>query len=155
MTKFVILGSRRFAPYKVSFTPLEIPDILDEEERFQISIKKSHPAMDEADVIIVYAPDGIGIHTQRDIDYALKNGKEVFELIPFKVKKETILIWVSERYTGAKELFKRFRDLDFKVYVASFPDLRDPILWYRDEVYEGEDRIDHFEKKIMKKEDEE
>lgn len=152
MTNFVILGSRRFAPYKIPFVPLEMPDVLDEEERFQISIKKSHPAMDDADVIIVYAPDGIGIHTQRDIDYALKNGKEVFELTPLKKKKETICMWVPEKYDGAKKLFKRFRDLGFNVYAASFPDLREPILWYGDGAHEGEDRIDRFEKKWREEE---
>jgi len=146
MTKFVILGSRRFAPYEIPFVPFIMSDTLDEEECFKISIKKSHPAMDEADVVIVYAPDGIGVHTQRDIDYALENGKEVFELIPLKAKKETVLIWVPEWYDKAKNLFKRFRDLGFDVYVANDYDEKEPILWYRDEVHIGEDRIDRFEK---------
>ena len=150
MTKFVFLGSRRFAPYEIPFVPLIMSDISDEEERYQTSIKKSHPAMDESDVIIVYAPDGIGKHTQLDIDYALKNGKEIFELIPLKAKKETINMWVPSGYDSAKALFKRFRDLGFNVYAASFPDLREPILWYRNEMYEGEDRIDHFERKWQK-----
>jgi soluble P-type ATPase len=152
MTKFVFLGSRRFAPYEIPFVPIEMRDILDEEERYQISIKRSHPAMDKADVVIVYAPDGIGKHTQLDIDYALENNKEVFKLVPLKAKKETVLIWVPEWYDKTKNLFKRFRDLGFDVYVANDYDEKEPILWYRDEVYVGEDRIDSFEKKWRKKE---
>lgn len=35
---------------------------------------------------------------------------------------------------------------------ASVPNIRDPILWYRDEVHEGEDRINRFEEKWRKKE---
>ena len=84
MTKIVILGSRRFSPYEVTFMPLEIPEISDEETRFQFSIMKSHPAMDKADVIIVYAPDGIGKHTHMDIDYAREIGKTVYQLVPLE-----------------------------------------------------------------------
>lgn len=150
MTKFVFLGSRRFAPYEISFVPIEMRDISDEEDRYQVSIKRSHLAMDKADVVIVYAPDGIGIHTQRDIDYALKNNKEVFELVPLKAEKETVLIWVPEWYDKSEVLFKRFRDLGFTVCGASVHNIGDPILWYRDEVHEGEDLIDCFEKKMAR-----
>ena len=69
-----------------------------------------------------------------------------------KSKKEIISVWVPRKYEGAKKLFKRFRDLGFTVCSASVPNIRDPILWYRDEVHEGEDRINRFEEKWRKKE---
>jgi hypothetical protein len=41
-----------------------------------------HPAIEQADFAIVFAPDGrIGEHTQRDIDYARAKGKKVFRLV--------------------------------------------------------------------------
>lgn len=80
MTKFVILGSCRFEPYEILAVPNKIPNAWNTEKGYAIASKIFHPAMQQADVIVVYAPDGIGEHTQRDIDYARSIGKKVFVL---------------------------------------------------------------------------
>jgi len=80
MTKFVILGSCRFEPYEILAVPNKIPNAWNTDKGYEIASKIFHPAMDEADVILVYAPDGIGKHTQLDIDYARSIGKKVFLL---------------------------------------------------------------------------
>ena len=80
MTKIVILGSCRFSPYEMLAVPEKDEELWNTEEGYEKTIKKFHPAMDEADVIIVYTLDGIGEHTQRDINYARSIGKKVYEL---------------------------------------------------------------------------
>ena len=80
MTKFVMLGSCRFEPYDFLAVPNKIPRAWNTDKGYAIAAKIFYPAMDAADVIIVYAPDGIGIHTQKDIDYARSIGKKVFVL---------------------------------------------------------------------------
>ena len=80
MTKIVILGSCRFEPYEILAVPNKIPNAWNTDEGYEIACKVFYPAMDNADVILVYAPDGIGEHTQKDIDYAYSIGKKVFEL---------------------------------------------------------------------------
>lgn len=44
---------------------------------YKIASKKFYPAIDKADEVWVYAPDGVGEHTQRDIDYAKSKGKTI------------------------------------------------------------------------------
>ena len=80
MTKFVMLGSCRFDPYEILAVPKKIPNAWNTDKGYAIACKIFHPAMDDADVIIVYAPDGIGKHTQLDIDYAHSIGKKVYRL---------------------------------------------------------------------------
>ena len=81
MVKITILGSCRFEPYEI----LAMPNKLDAElyerdhegaydDAFEKVFKK---AIDESDVIFVYAPDGIGEHTDRDIQYAIQKGKPI------------------------------------------------------------------------------
>jgi len=81
MPKIVVLGSCRFEPYEVLAMPNKLDPVLyanDHEKAYDKACEKFYPAMDEADVILVYNPDGkIGEHTQRDIDYALARGKKV------------------------------------------------------------------------------
>ena len=84
MTKFVILGSCRFEPYDILAVPNKIPKAWNTDKGYVIAAKIFYPAMDEADVILVYAPDGIGLHTQKDIDYAHSIGKKVYELKEIK-----------------------------------------------------------------------
>ena len=85
MTKFVMLGSCRFEPYEILAVPEKLTDTPHTtEEGYQMATEKFFPAMDNADVIIVFAPDGIGKHTQLDIDYARKIGKKVYELKELK-----------------------------------------------------------------------
>jgi len=81
MPKIVILGSCRYSPYEVLLTPNPFDKELyvkDHEKAYEEACKRWYPAMDECDVVIVYAPDGIGEHTQRDIDYAKSKKKKVF-----------------------------------------------------------------------------
>ena len=80
MTKFVILGSCRFEPYEILAVPNKIQNAWNTDKGYEIASKIFYPAMDEADVILVYAPDGIGKHTRLDIDYAKSIGKKVFLL---------------------------------------------------------------------------
>lgn len=77
MPKIVILGSCRYVPYEMLAVPNKIPNAWNTEEGYQIASKKFYPAIEKADLILVYAPDGIGEHTQRDIDYAKKKGKKI------------------------------------------------------------------------------
>ena len=76
MVKIVILGSCRFEPYEILAVPKR-NELGDTEEGYQLATKKFYPAIDKADVVFVYAPDGIGPHTKRDIDYAISKGKPV------------------------------------------------------------------------------
>ena len=84
MTKFVVLGSCRFEPYEILAVPNKIPRAWNTDKGYALAAKIFYPAMDKADVIIVYAPDGIGLHTQKDIDYAHSIGKKVYELKEIK-----------------------------------------------------------------------
>ena len=84
MPKIVILGSCRFEPYEILAVPNKIPNAWNTEEGYQTACKVFYPAIEESDLILVYAPDGIGEHTQRDIDYARKMGKTVFKLVPLE-----------------------------------------------------------------------
>lgn len=84
MPKIVILGSCRFEPYEILAVPNKIPNAWNTEEGYQIACKIFHPAIEQADVVLVYAPDGVGIHTQRDINYAREKGKTIFWMIPLE-----------------------------------------------------------------------
>ena len=78
--KFVILGSCRHEPYEI----LQMPNpfdrklyVEDHEKAYEEACKRFYPAIDEADVVIVYAPNGVGEHTKQDIEYAKSRGKPV------------------------------------------------------------------------------
>lgn len=77
MPKIVILGSCKHEPYEVLAVPDKIPNAWNTEKGYELASKKFYPAIDKADIVFVYAPKGIGEHTQRDIDYALSKGKWV------------------------------------------------------------------------------
>jgi hypothetical protein len=47
------------------------------EKAYLEACKKVFPLIDSCDEVWVYAPDGIGEHTRRDIQYARKQGKTV------------------------------------------------------------------------------
>lgn len=80
MPKIVILGSCRFEPYEI-VAPNKIPGAHNTEKGYKIACEKFYPAIEKADVVLVYAPDGrIGEHTGRDIVYAWKCGKKVYVL---------------------------------------------------------------------------
>lgn len=77
MVKIVILGSCRFEPYEILAVPKKNPK-WNTEEGYEMSTEKFYPAIDEADIVLVYAPDGIGEHTGRDIEYAKRQNKSIF-----------------------------------------------------------------------------
>jgi len=92
--KIVLLGSCINVPYEV-FAPRSksIPDTDqlraylewkagNQEEAYQLAEKLFYPKIREADIIIaITKEDGtIGIHTQRDIDFAKSLGKQVIQI---------------------------------------------------------------------------
>lgn len=84
MVKIVILGSTRHAPYEI-LAPEKIPGATNDDPGYEVAKKTFHPAIDAADLILVWCPDGIGEHTQRDIDHAVKAGKRIHVITPFLV----------------------------------------------------------------------
>ena len=77
MVKIVFLGSCRFSPYEILAVPDPIPGAHNTDRGYEIAFKIFKPAIDEADLVVVYAPDGIGEHTGRDLDYAKSQNKEI------------------------------------------------------------------------------
>lgn len=78
MVKIVILGSCKHAPYEILVVPNKIPGAWNTDLGYEIATRKFYPAIEKADVVLVYTPDGhIGEHTQRDIDYATEKGKTI------------------------------------------------------------------------------
>jgi hypothetical protein len=78
MVKIVILGSCRHAPYEILAAPDPLPGCGNDEAGYREACKKFYPAIDKADLVLVYAPDGrIGEHTVRDMDYAISKQKNV------------------------------------------------------------------------------
>lgn len=94
MPKVVILGSCRHEPYVILRMPNKLDSKLYEsnhEKAFGEACKTFYPAIDEADEVWVYAPDGIGKHTSRDIDYAKSKGKIVRLLVNQRKLEEYLL----------------------------------------------------------------
>lgn len=87
MTKIVVLGSCRFEPYEFLAVPNKIPGAWNTEKGYQKASAKFYPALKKADVVWVFAPDGIGEHTARDICEAQRLGKLVLLLVPFKERR--------------------------------------------------------------------
>ena len=81
--KIVVLGSCRFEPYEFLAVPNKIPGAWNTEKGYRKASEKFYPALKEADVVWVFAPDGIGEHTQKDIDEAQRLGKKIMMLAPF------------------------------------------------------------------------
>jgi uncharacterized protein YgbK (DUF1537 family) len=75
--KIVILGSLKNGDYIIT-APRKVREDYHNEEGYQEACKRFYPAIDEADVIIVYGD--VGEHTQRDIDYAISKGKKIIRL---------------------------------------------------------------------------
>ena len=80
MPKLVILGSCRHEPYEILFVPKKIKGKWNTEEGYKEASKMCYPTIDKCNMVIVYAPDGLGEHTTRDMIYALKKGKPVILL---------------------------------------------------------------------------
>lgn len=79
MPKIVILGSCKYEPYEILAVPEKTP-LWNTEEGYRMAAKKFYPAISEADVVLVWAPNGparLGEHTRRDVMYALYKGKKI------------------------------------------------------------------------------
>lgn len=77
MPKIVILGSCKHEPYDI-ITPKKLdPDLYerDHEKAYKKACEIFYPAIRESDLVIVYAPDGIGDHTGQDLAYAITQNK--------------------------------------------------------------------------------
>lgn len=72
MPKIVILGSLRNGDYEVT-APKKVCEDYHNEEGYQKACERFYPAIEEADIVLVYGD--VGEHTQRDIEYAFKHGK--------------------------------------------------------------------------------
>ena len=80
MPKMVILGSCKHEPYVVLAMPNKLnPKMYNENHKkaYEHACKYFYPAIDNTDIIIVYCPDGIGKHTQKDINYAKSKNKKI------------------------------------------------------------------------------
>jgi len=80
MTKIVIVGSCKHAPYEIIQVPNHFDKKLynkDQEKSYEEACKIYYPKIDEADEVWIYAPNRIGEHTQRDIEYAKSKGKKI------------------------------------------------------------------------------
>ena len=93
MPKVVILGSCRFEPYDVICVPKKVKGKWNTDEGYKISTKRFYPAIHQCDEVWIYAPDGIGKHTQMDLNYALKIGKPIRYLkIKLSLKEKVLNI---------------------------------------------------------------
>lgn len=105
MTKIVIIGSLRHAPYEIIKTPEPILGADQSDEGYAIAAKDFYPAIDEADEVWVYAPDGMGVHTTLDYKCALLRGKTVRFL--------AITPYLSNSFMD--KMFKKFYSLSASV----------------------------------------
>jgi len=85
MVNITILGSCRFSPYNILAKPdplnpnytVENHHTYNTEEEYVNAAKIFYPAIENSALVIVYAPDGIGKHTRKDMEHAVKNGKRI------------------------------------------------------------------------------
>lgn len=76
----MILGSmKRWGEYSVLSPHMINPALYlsDHEAAYKLAQAVFYPAIEKADVVLVYAPDGVmGDHTKEDVDYAISIGKK-------------------------------------------------------------------------------
>ena len=77
----MIIGSSRFEPYQILAVPSKIPGAWNTDKGYEIASRTFYPAIDECDEVWVYIPDGLGEHTRRDLEYAVKQGKKIRVLV--------------------------------------------------------------------------
>ena len=79
--KIVILGSCKHAPYELiqAPNPLNLDlYVKDHEAAYIEACKIYYPKIKQADIILVFAPNGeIGEHTLRDLSFAIKQKKPI------------------------------------------------------------------------------
>ena len=77
MVKIVILGSCRFEPYEILASPAKNSK-WNTEEGYKMAFERYFcSAIKQADEVWVYAPNGIGAHTKRDMEFAKEQGKVI------------------------------------------------------------------------------
>jgi len=85
MPKIVVLGSCRHSPYIILAVPEKVvkdgKNLWNTEEGYKIAFEKFKKAINECDEVWVYAPDGLGEHTRRDLEYAKNIGKKIKVII--------------------------------------------------------------------------
>lgn len=81
MPKFVILGSTRHQPYTIMAVPNKLDNYVNDERSYQEAFRWFKPAIELCDIVIVYAVDGIGEHTRRDMEYAKSQDKRVILIV--------------------------------------------------------------------------
>ena len=78
MPKIVVLGSLRFEPYEILYVPRRLHKTVNQtDQEYREAVKIVYPKIDKADEVWVYIPDGLGEHTQRDLEYAISQGKKI------------------------------------------------------------------------------
>ena len=88
MPKLVILGSCLHEPYIVLAAPNKLDSILyetDHEKAYEEACRLFYPAIDHADIVLVWVPDANlkeHPHTIRDMQYAREKGKRVIVIYP-------------------------------------------------------------------------
>jgi hypothetical protein len=85
--KIVILGSCKHEPYEILAPNKLNADLYakDHHAAYIDACAVFYPAIKEADVVVVYNPDGvIGEHTAADIQEAKRQGKRIVYLFPIK-----------------------------------------------------------------------
>ena len=76
MVKITILGSlEKGESYEVRVPSIRDVELYrgDHEEAYRKATETFHPAIESSEFVLVYAPDGIGEHTGRDLEHAIKN----------------------------------------------------------------------------------
>lgn len=105
MPKIVILGSCRYEPYIILLVPNKLDKKMydkDHEKAYENACKVFYPAIEKADEIWIYAPEGIeqlGEHTKRDLKFAITKKKKIF-IVERDTQEEIYLIKeiLIERY---------------------------------------------------------
>lgn len=103
MPKIVILGSCKYEPYEILIMPNKLDAELyekDHERAYEEACKKFFPAIDEADEVWVYAPDGMGIHTTQDYSYARMEGKTIRFLAKVGHLNDIFFAKLFEKYSA-------------------------------------------------------
>ena len=86
MPKIVIIGSLDEGEYEVLYPQIFSEEYhTDHEKGYEIACETFYPAIEAADAVIVYAPNGLkrNGHTLRDLRYAISHDKIVYNIGPF------------------------------------------------------------------------
>jgi len=84
--KIVVLGSLEHGDYEVLAPHKLDPELYEEdhEKAYEKATEVFYPAIDEATFVVVYQPHGLGGHTEKDREYAVKQGKPIIYYPPLR-----------------------------------------------------------------------